>query len=123
MYTFSNEEAAILKRNSFHERDMDKHKFGLFYCICGKNCSDEEGLRGHIAYTKGELKFPCKFCEKGFPFRSVLARHLERSHKIKTEVAEETTSTSGVKPKSRCTKCGKDFNTRAKLLEHNKLFQ
>lgn len=109
--------------NLSHAYDTEKLKHGLFYCVCGKNCSNKKSLQAHITYNKRDRKFPCTICGSRFPFQSFLSQHMERTHKINRSDVVEPRPTHSVKRQSRCTRCGKNFKTQVELFRHNKVFQ
>ncbi|KAK6627413.1 hypothetical protein RUM44_009890 [Polyplax serrata] len=112
------------------------HKSESHMCqYCGKQFKNLTNLTVHIKICSGDLKFCCDKCDKKFPIRSLLKRHISIRHNSEylfvcsicskgfgknSDLRTHMRSHSDKKP-FRCSKCNNCYKSLSNLNQHMKV--
>lgn len=123
-------------RRSVFKTHMLTHSSEKLICQhCGKLFKNLANLSVHIKICSGDLKFTCDKCEKKFPIKSLLRRHISIKHNSeyhficsvckkgfgkKSDLKTHMRSHSDTKP-FKCSKCSNSYKSLSNLNQHLKV--
>lgn len=123
-------------RKSVYKIHLQIHSTESLICqYCGKQFKNAANLSVHIKMCSGDLKFTCSKCDKKFPIKSLLKKHISTKHDLKfdyycnvcmkgftkkSDLKNHLRSHSDDKP-FKCEKCSNSYKSLSNLNQHLKM--
>ncbi|KAL0280423.1 UNVERIFIED_CONTAM: hypothetical protein PYX00_001718 [Menopon gallinae] len=123
-------------RKSVYKIHLQIHSGDSLIChCCGRQFKNSANLSVHVKQCSGDLKFSCNKCEKKFPIKSLLIRHVSLKHDSRynfvcticrkgfgknSDLKTHLRSHSDSKPYN-CTKCNNSYKSLSNLNQHMKV--